>query len=74
VLTKASLPVRWALLESHLYVQPKRPKTDKALAVRIEQLHEQDDTMGHRNLAVMLATGKKCTLGQGNFIKARWKD
>jgi hypothetical protein len=47
---------------------------DKALAVRIEQLHEQDDTMGHRNLAVMLATGEKCTLGQGNFIKARWKD
>lgn len=31
---------------------------DKALAVRIEQLHEHDDTMGHRKLAVMLATGK----------------
>jgi ribosomal protein L44E len=31
---------------------------DKALAVRIEELHEQDDTMGHRKLAVMLATGK----------------
>ena len=41
-----------------LYVQPKRPKLDKELAVRIEHLHEQDDTMGHRKLAVLLATGK----------------
>lgn len=31
---------------------------DRALTIRIEQLHEQDDTMGHRKLAVMLATGK----------------
>ncbi|GHO76903.1 hypothetical protein KSD_46740 [Ktedonobacter sp. SOSP1-85] len=31
---------------------------DKVLAVRIEALHEVDDTMGHRKLAVMLATGK----------------
>jgi putative transposase len=31
---------------------------DKELAVRIEELHEKDDTMGHRKLAVMLATGK----------------
>jgi putative transposase len=31
---------------------------DKELAVRIEELHEQDDTMGHRKLAVLLATGK----------------
>ncbi len=26
--------------------------------MRIEELHEQDDTMGHRKLAVMLTTGK----------------
>jgi len=31
---------------------------DKALAVQIEHWHEQDDTMGHRKLAVLLATGK----------------
>ena len=31
---------------------------DKALAVRIEALHERDDTMGHRKLAVLLHTGK----------------
>ncbi len=31
---------------------------DKALAVRIEELHEWDDTMGHRKLAVLLSTGK----------------
>ena len=43
---------------SSLYVEPKRPKMDKALAVRIEELHGQDDTMGHRKLAVILTTGK----------------
>ena len=32
---------------------------DKELALHIEELHERDDTMmGHRKLAVMLATGK----------------
>lgn len=31
---------------------------DKELAVRIEAWHEQDDTMGHRKLAVLLGTGK----------------
>lgn len=46
------------MARSSLYVQPKRPRMDKALAVRIEELHELDDTMGHRKLAVLLATGK----------------
>lgn len=41
-----------------LYVQPMRPKADKVLAVRIEQAHEKDDTMGHRKLARLLGTGK----------------
>ncbi len=41
-----------------LSVQPTRPKADKALAVRIEQAHEKDDTMGHRKLARLLGTGK----------------
>ena len=31
---------------------------DKAVAVAIEQWHEQDDTMGHRKLAALLRTGK----------------
>jgi putative transposase len=55
---QVSSPVRWALPGSRLYVEPKRPKIDKALAVRIEELHEQDDTTGHHKLVVMLTTGK----------------
>jgi len=46
------------IARSSLYTQPKRPKMDKELAVRIEALHERDDTMGHRKLAVLLRTGK----------------
>jgi putative transposase len=46
------------IARSSLYVQTKRPKLDKALAVRIEAAHEQDDTMGHRKLAALLGTGK----------------
>ena len=55
---KSQLARTLGIARSSLYVQPKRPKMDKQLAVRIEQLHEKDDTMGHRKLAVMLATGK----------------
>jgi transposase len=40
------------------YVQCKRPKADKELAVRIEAAHEKDDTMDHRTLAALLRTGK----------------
>ncbi len=57
-INKSQLARTLGIARSSLYVEPKRPKMDKALAVRIEQLHEQDDTMGHRKLAVMLATGK----------------
>jgi putative transposase len=46
------------IARSSLYVQGKRPKLDKALVVRIEEAHEKDDTMGHRKLAALLATGK----------------
>jgi putative transposase len=46
------------IARSSLYVQGKRPKLDKALAVRIEEAHEKDDTMGHRKLAALLGTGK----------------
>lgn len=46
------------IARSSLYVQTKRPKQDKALAVRIEEAHEKDDTLGHRKLARLLSTGK----------------
>jgi putative transposase len=46
------------IARSSLYVQTKRPKLDKALAVRIEEAQEKDDTMGHRKLAALLGTGK----------------
>jgi hypothetical protein len=46
------------IARSSLYVHVTRPKQDKALAVRIEQAHEKDDTMGHRKLAALLGTGK----------------
>jgi putative transposase len=57
-INKSQVARTLGIARSSLYVQPKRPKMDKALAVCIEQLHEHDDTMGHRKLAVMLATGK----------------
>jgi hypothetical protein len=41
-----------------LSVQLKRPNQDKALALRSEQAHEKDDTMGHRTLAALLHRGK----------------
>ena len=40
------------------YVQCKRPKADKELAVRFEAAHEKDDTMDHRTLTALLRTGK----------------
>jgi putative transposase len=47
------------IARSSLDVQCKRPKADKALAVRIEAAHEKDETMGHRKLAAVVGTGKK---------------
>lgn len=57
-INKSQLARALGIARSNLYVQLKRPKMDKALAVQIEHWHEQDDTMGHRKLAVLLATGK----------------
>jgi putative transposase len=57
-INKSQLARTLGIARSSLYVHPKRPQMDKELAVRIEHLHEQDDTMGHRKLAVLLATGK----------------
>ena len=57
-INKSQLAKVLGIARSSLYVQCKRPKADKALAVRIEAAHEKDDTMGHRKLAVLLGTGK----------------
>jgi len=55
---KSQLARVLGIARSSLYVHLKRPKQDKALAVRIEAAHEKDDTMGHRKLAALLGTGK----------------
>jgi hypothetical protein len=57
-LNKSQLAPTLGIARSSLYVQPKRPKRDQELAVRSEDLHEKDDTMGHRKRAVLLGTGK----------------
>jgi hypothetical protein len=57
-ITKSQLAKALGIARSSLYVQCKRPKADKALALRIAAAHEKDDTMGHRKLAVLLGTGK----------------
>jgi predicted transcriptional regulator len=55
---KSQLAKLLGIARSSLYLKPKRPKRDKALAVQIEHWQEQDDTLGHRKLAVLLKTGK----------------
>jgi putative transposase len=57
-INKSQLARTLGIARSSLYVEPKRPLMDKALAVQIETWHETDDTMGHRKLAVLLGTGK----------------
>ncbi len=41
-----------------LYLKGKQALKDKKVATAIEQWHEQDDTMGHRKLAILLKMGK----------------
>src|SRR5579864_1860663 len=41
-----------------LYLKGKQAVKDKAVATAIERWHEQDDTLGHRKLAILLKTGK----------------
>ncbi len=41
-----------------LYLRGKQAVKDKRVATEIERWHEQDDTMGHRKLAVLLKMGK----------------
>jgi putative transposase len=57
-MNKSQLAKVLGIARSTLYLKPKRPKLDKALAVEIEQWQEHDDTLGHRKLAVLLKTGK----------------
>lgn len=57
-INKSQLACVLGIARSSLYTHPKRPKMDKELALHIEALHERDDTMGHRKLAVLLQTGK----------------
>jgi putative transposase len=57
-INKSQLARVLGIARSSLYVRVTGPKQDKALAVRIEQAHEKDDTMGHRKLAALLGTGK----------------
>ena len=57
-INKSPLARVLGIARSSLYVQCKRPKADKELAVRIEAAHEKDDTMDHRKLAARFRTGK----------------
>src|SRR5712691_3739439 len=57
-INKSPLARVLGIARSSLYVQCKRPKADKELAVRIETAHEKDDTMDHRTLAARFRTGK----------------
>jgi hypothetical protein len=57
-INKSPLARVLGIARSSLYVQCKRPKADKELAVRDEAAHEKDDTMDHRTLAALLRTGK----------------
>lgn len=57
-INKSQLARLLGVARSSLYLKLKRPRLDKALAVEIEHWHEQDDTLGHRKLAVLLKTGK----------------
>jgi hypothetical protein len=57
-INKSQLARALGIARSSLYVQCKRPKADKALAVRIESAHEKDDTLGLSLLVTLLGTGK----------------
>jgi putative transposase len=46
------------IARSTLYLQGKQAKKDKQVAIAIETWHEQDDTLGHRKLAILLKMGK----------------
>jgi putative transposase len=57
-MNKSQLARTLGIARSSLSLHLKRPKQDKALAVRMEAAQEKDDPMGHRKLAALLGTGK----------------
>jgi putative transposase len=57
-INKTQLARALGIARSSLYLHPKRPQMDKEVVVSIEYWHEQDDTLGHRKLAVLINTGK----------------
>jgi transposase InsO family protein len=55
---KRLLASAFGLSRSGLYLDTVIPNKDNRLRLEIEKLHESDDTLGCRKLAVMLGTGK----------------
>ncbi|MFL5705754.1 MAG: transposase [Ktedonobacteraceae bacterium] len=58
-INKSQLVKLLGIARSSLYLKPKRPKLDKALAVEIEHWQEQDDTIGHRKFTVLRKHGQE---------------
>ncbi len=56
--TKSQVARALGIARGTLYLRRKQAGKDKQVAIAIEQWHEQDDTMGHRKLAVLLKVGK----------------
>jgi putative transposase len=56
--SKSQVARALGLARGTLYLRSKQAQKDKRVAVAIETWHEQDDTMGHRKLAVLLGMGK----------------
>jgi putative transposase len=56
--TKSAVARALDLARGTFYIQSKQAQKDKEVAVAVESWHEQDDTMGHRKLAVLLGMGK----------------
>lgn len=56
--SKSQLARALGFARASYYWKSSQARKDKAVAVAIEQLYEQDDTLGHRKLAALLQMGK----------------
>lgn len=56
--TKSLVARALGIARGTLYLKGKQAVKDKHVAVAIEEWHGQDDTMGHRKLAVLMGMGK----------------
>jgi putative transposase len=56
--SKSQVARALGIARSTLYLHGKQAKKDKQVAIAIATWHEQDDTLGHRKLAVLLKMGK----------------